>query len=178
MRLAIQTPLFWPRAIKNASRSYLESLQFYVYLQEVEDKRKRKDFWKKKGLKRFVELPAKNMYFNEFVELVIFQQNCRYCPDGKTKTFPIIYTVHIPKTTTQHSRKELKFIYYEKATKFWRNLQILFGITCYCQEKVWRFHHILVAFSEFVNFTSCEAKLNFKFFLNPVSRLFKQNKKG
>ena len=27
----------------------LRALKFYVYLQEVEDKRKRKDFWKKKG---------------------------------------------------------------------------------------------------------------------------------
>ena len=50
----------------------------------------------------------------------------------------------------------LKFIYFERATKIWQNLQILFEITyLVASREVWRFHHdIFMAFSEYMNFTS------------------------
>ena len=46
----------------------------------------------------------------------------------------------------------VKFIFSEKATKIWRNLQILFEIAYQRQKKLFR--HILVTFSECMNFKS------------------------
>ena len=45
------------------------------------------------------------------------------------------------------------FMNSEKATKVWRNLQTLFEIALYVtSKKGWRFLHIFVAFSEYMNF--------------------------
>ena len=49
-------------------------------------------------------------------------------------------------------RTLIKFIYSEETTKIWQNLQILFDVTKEVERKDWRFRHIFVVLSEYMNF--------------------------